>query len=40
MAINKTKAGTFEVDFRDQYKKRHLKTFSLASLKARVCPTV
>ena len=27
MAINKTKAGTFEVDFRDQYKKRHLKTF-------------
>jgi integrase len=27
MAINKTVAGTFEVDFRDQYKKRHLKTF-------------
>jgi len=27
MAINKTKAGTFEVDFRDQYRKRHLKTF-------------
>jgi integrase len=26
MAINKTKAGTFEVDFRDQYKKRRLKT--------------
>src|SRR5215510_1090186 len=29
MAINKTKAGTFEVDFRDQFKKRHLKTFDL-----------
>jgi integrase len=29
MAINKTVAGTFEVDFRDQYKKRHLKTFDL-----------
>jgi integrase len=28
MAINKTKAGTFEVDFRDQFKKRHLKTFA------------
>src|SRR6266481_3452817 len=27
MAINKTKAGTFEVDFRDQYKTRRLKTF-------------
>src|SRR5262249_43433347 len=29
MAINKTKAGTFEVDYRDQFKKRHLKTFDL-----------
>lgn len=27
MAINKTVAGTFAVDFRDQFKKRHQKTF-------------
>src|SRR5215510_10521174 len=28
MAITKTEAGTFVVDFRDQFKKRHEKTFS------------
>jgi integrase len=28
MAIRKTKAGTFEVDFRDQYGKKRLKTFA------------
>ena len=27
MAINKTVAGTFAVDFRDQWDKRHQKTF-------------
>jgi integrase len=27
MAINKTVAGSFSVDYRDQFKKRHLKTF-------------
>src|SRR5262245_47910862 len=27
MAIYKTEADTFAVDFRDQFKKRHLKTF-------------
>jgi len=27
MAINKTEAGTFAIDFRDQFKKRHQKTF-------------
>jgi hypothetical protein len=29
MAIRKTVAGTFEVDFRDQHKKRIQKTFDL-----------
>src|SRR5262245_27256865 len=29
MAVYKTEAGTFAVDFRDQFKKRHLKTFDL-----------
>src|SRR5215472_8126793 len=29
MAVYKTEAGTFAVDCRDQFKKRHLKTFDL-----------
>ena len=28
MAVRKTKAGTFEVDIRDRYGKKHLKTFA------------